>query len=241
MARARAKSTKPTTGRPRSGGKRGMSRQQKTTSSGSVTSIASLRGLIASRQQNPLEKYWDLGTGAADILGRAESARGAPLSAPKLAKQVGLKDATLRQAIKFASKASRPKAARLQKAGVPWRGVVYWLGVEDERDSQQLYQRMVSGLSNSTDIRQYIADNFAKQAAPRFSESLTEACQKVQTRVERLIVALDGFERAHEQHWTSLSPADRKKARSSLRDLDKALRTADDLIRSVRAKAKARR
>ncbi len=51
-------------------------------------------------------------------------------------------------------------------------------------------------------------------------------------------MALDGFERAHEQHWTSLSPADRKKARSSLCDLVRALGKAGDLIRSTRLKTK---
>lgn len=145
-------------------------------------------------------------------------------------------DSTFRQIIKFADRAPRSTAARLQKAGVGWRGVVYWLGVKDERDSKDLLHKMLAGLTNSTKVRRYIADNFNGQARPRFSENLTEACQKVQTRVGGLVMALDGFEQAHEQHWTSLSSADRKKARSSLRDLDKVLRHAGDFIGSTRLK-----
>ncbi len=105
--------------------------------------IKRMQALVERRVTQRIVASWDLGKLAGQVL---EPAHGDPpgFSVGELGVRIGLwqaahsrakskpaDDSTLRQIIKFAKLATRAQAEKLQRAGVSWRGVVYWLGVEN--------------------------------------------------------------------------------------------------------------
>ena len=156
--------------------------------------IARLRKRIQADPPQSLPSYWQLGNEAGQING---------MPSRKLADALGLGDATLRQAMKFSQCVTSGQAGQLETAGVPWRGVILWLGVEDRKQSQQLLDRMLNGLNNSTDIRNYIKEHFGKPASPRRYANLGRICEEAQKKAAALADALSVLSGAYAEAQAS--------------------------------------
>ena len=96
----------------------------------------------------------------------------APLSTRKLGEEIGLIGkpdetkkrkpdlATVYQLLKFAKVATADQAAKLHGQNVPWRAVVYWMGLKDGRHRNGLYRKMIKGLTDSEKIRRYMQTQY---------------------------------------------------------------------------------
>ena len=111
--------------------------------------------------------------------------------------------------------------------------------MKDQRGFTKLYGKMVGGLTNSTDIRRYLAETLDKQARPRVSTDIKKAYTKSRATAERLVAMLEGFNRAYQRHQESTTPQERKTVRQELLELSEALKKASQTI--VRTQAKIRK
>lgn len=197
--------------------------------------VARISKIIASEPAQPLDGYyWRVGKEAGSILQKASSA-GNNLGAAQLAGMIGLKDATLRQAIKFSERATQSMAAKLQKAGIPWRGVVSWLGVKKKADARALYNEMLGGLTNSTEIRKHIEKNFKKKPLPRISPDLTTACDKARKQAEDLNAILQGLDEVLQRRGASDSASARAGGSKSVRRLARSLQATRGQVNATLA------
>ena len=149
--------------------------------------IADLRRR-AGKSNRSLLDYWDFGHDLTPWNSRA------PRTTPQLAKEMGVPNGTnLRQAMKFADRIKRGVAARLEKAGVPWRGVVYMLGVEDDQRLTELIEYVLrASLTNSNELRAYIEKNCSKARRPRIPADIEAAFAKADTKAKELNELLMG-------------------------------------------------
>ena len=189
-----------------------------------------------SDRQEPLSiiDYWELGRRASKVMELAEK-REISAKPNDIATKLGHQsDASLRQAIKFADGVTKNRAQALQDADVPWRGVVYWLGIESKADSRDLYQRMLKGLTNSNKIRLHIANKFNKQALPRKSADVSTMAEKTGEKAHELTALLLAFVEVCNRS-EDLSTSERNAMRRQLKALNKALVETGDQIRSTRS------
>ncbi len=229
MARKTSGSAKPSGPRKQWPGRR-ESAQRTGGSPNLAVSIRQLKALAKRRQEERVIASWELGKLAAKVLDEANSGGTKRLTTRDLAVQIGLirapdpakgrtptDDSTLRQMIKFAGRATRDQAQKVQKARVSWRGVVYWLGVSDPKDAQNLYGRMVAGLRDGEEIRRYIDEHCGKKASPRISRTTTEAFAKAQRTAEQLTAVLSEFDEAMSRRPEPASTTDRRELAKRLK------------------------
>ena len=192
--------------------------------------------MVERRQEDRITASWELGELADRVLKEVNSSGREPLSTRELAVQIGLikapgpktmgrqtDDSTLRQCIKFADRAEFQEAQALQKAGVSWRGVVYWLGVKSQRQRNQLYRRMTGGLTNSTEIRAYIKTTFKKKPLPRFSGDCAEDFRKAQKQADSLASVLDALRGSLDKHEDCGSARQRRQLTKALENTRKQI------------------
>ena len=165
--------------------------------------LNALKALVERHRSKDLTASWELGKLAAEVLKQSGPSGDTQFTPSQLTEDIGLtprpdagkkaNDTTLRQLIKFADKVGLRRSRELSSKRVPWRGIVYWLGVEDKVDFDTLYDEMVSGLRNSTKIREYIETNFKKKPLPRFSGDCAEDFRKAQSHANSLAAVLDAL------------------------------------------------
>lgn len=216
--------------------------------------IKQLKALVERRKQDLITGSWELGKLSTEILKQANRGKETQLTTAALAVKIGLikapdpaggrartDDSTLRQMMKFAQNVTESQAQKLQKAGIPWRGIVYWLGVENAKQRNQLYRKMLSGLRNSTEIRGYIDTHFKKAALPRRHPDLARMCQKVQAEVQQLSATLEGFTDVCDRGSDAQGPTSSKGLRAGLDQLDETLQEVARLARTTRTRIRRRR
>jgi len=196
---------------------------------------AQLKTLIKPRQQNPLPAYWELGKEANAILHQSGWQQGTEPPIVQLADRIGVRRTTLQESIKFAKRATHDQATRLQKHGIPWRAVLMWINLEP-RHRDELYRKMISGLRNSTAIREFIAENFKKTARPRVDPDLAGMSQKSRAKAAELVAMLAAFGEMCERPGKPDSVTDGRIVRQELRRLEKVLDKTGELIRLTRAR-----
>ena len=186
--------------------------------------IKQLKGLIVHRQQNPVQKYWELGDGARKLI---DATAGTKLQQPvvDLAHEIDVEYGNLRAAMKFAAVITKSKAERLERSGVRWRGVMIMLGVAgNKKQLNDVFGKIVKEMTNSTEIRQYIEKHCKKKRPPRFSSNLLKACEKTERKVTGLVAVLEGFrERLRQESGEDTTAAERRKREKAFRGLGKAL------------------
>ena len=168
-----------------------------------------LQTLVQQHRSKNLQASWQLGKLAMRVLGHTPRAPVPRTAIAELAETIGLipehdssksekrpDESSFRQLMKFARLATKKQAEALQKEKIPWRGVVYWIGVEDPKHRSQLYKAMTKGLTNSTKIRAYIEANFKKKPLPRFSGDCAEDFKKAQSQSDSLASLLDALGRS---------------------------------------------
>lgn len=203
--------------------------------------ITQLRALVKRIHDQPLVARWRIGQLARQALGSAPTGR----EQAALAERIGLIEpprprdrhrdySTLRQVLKFAALATERQAARMESAGIAWRGVMYWMGLEDPAQRETLYGKMLAGLRNSTEIREYINARFRKRPLPRVAPDLAKACQQVHARTREWSAFLEAFQEAHSRGRAE-APWPRSRRRSPhLRELDRCLQEASLMLQGLR-------
>ncbi len=152
-----------------------------------TTTLSDLKKLVA-RHPRALGDYWEIGRRAHNVMADRGWHQG------RAADAINLEVATLRQAIKFSQRIGRGHLRRLQKAAVPWRGVMYLLGVEDPKRFELLLQQILEeGLTNSSAIRKYIDSKYGMAKRPRMPTDLSKSCDKACEAATRVAAVLDSL------------------------------------------------
>ncbi len=200
-----------------------------------AASLRRMQSLVERRVTQRIVASWDLGRLGGQVL---QPAHGDPprLSVGELGVRIGLwkvshsgakpkpvDDSTLRQMIKFARLATRAQAQELQRAAVSWRGVVYWLWVENAKQRAALYARMVGGLHDGQQIRRHIQDRFGKRARPRIPRDPAKALAKAQDAAAALVAVLNELD-------TTLSLRQKPAPAAARQQFARVLRTASRRI-----------
>lgn len=215
-----------------------------------AATIKTLEKLVQRHRSDDRVASWELGRLAGDVLGQTETSSASRLAIADLAEQIGLIDppdpatpdkrrdeSTLRQLMKFARMATKVQAKRLSQAKVAWRGIVYWQGVESDAHRAKLYEEIVSGLTNSTEIRDYIASRFKAPALPRSHVDLARNMANAQEAADRLVETLRNLNSRLEAKVAAGDATKPEKARleASQRRLDDAVKEAARLARGTGA------
>ena len=198
-----------------------------------------MKARLARSRPNSLLDYWKLGQAATQVLQPNRGVSGAVRTAAGLAKAIGLESATLRLVLKFASKASEHQVVGLQRAGVPWRGVAYWLGLADPDEFERLYREMLAGLVNSTEIRQYIAQHCGKQAVARMGLDLGRTAQRRSSSTERFTARTERFGKELDRRMSDGQLHATAATRSALGKFAASLARAADVAQAVASKLAA--
>ena len=177
------------------------------------TTLKALKTLVQRHRSSDRTASWELGQSAKRLLGHTQKKAASRLAVADLAERIGLipppdpskpgkrpDESNLRQLMKFGRLATKRQAKALDRAGVAWRGVVYWLGVTDDGPRGKLYDEIVSGMTNSTEIRAYIKTTFKKKPLPRFSGDCAEDFRKAQNQADSLASVLDALRRSLDKH-----------------------------------------
>ena len=211
-----------------------------------AATLKELRKLVELHRSGDRTASWDLGRLASRLLGHTEKKPALRTDIAKLAEDIGLitptdesqsderrDESSMRQLMKFARIATKRQATALHRAGVAWRGVVYWIGVKNDDQRGKLYDEMVSGMTNSTEIRAYIKTTFKKKPLPRFSGDCAEDFRKARNQADSLASVLDALGRSLDKHEACGSARQR-------RQLTKALENTREQINATMRKMRKR-
>ena len=214
--------------------------------------LRDLQELVAGHRSRDLRASWRLGRLAGRVLGHTQRAPASRTAIAELAEKIGLipehdaarsenrpDESSLRQMMKFSRVAREKQVQALQRKRIPWRGIVYWIGVEEPKHRSQLYKEMIKSLANSTEIRRYIAKRFRKPAPPRRHADLAVMCTAAQEASETLVATLQNLnERLDERSRESAKGKARRLRATQKRRLEAALREAAKLVRVTRSRLK---
>lgn len=175
--------------------------------------LNTLKKLVAKHRSKDLTATWELGRLARKTLGHTKTSPAPGLAIAELAEQIGLvktpdptptkqsrQGANLRYMMKFSRIATRRQAVGLNRARLPWRGVVFWMGVSNPSQRRKLYRKMVKGRMNSTRIRADIETSLKKKSLPRFSGDCDKDFEKVKDQTESFTRVLDGLCQSLDRH-----------------------------------------
>ena len=210
--------------------------------------LRELRKLVRQHRSKDLWASWQLGKLARQVLGHTPRAPASRTAIADLARKIGLipehessksekrpDESSLRQLMKFARVARKTQAQALQRAKIPWRGIVSWINVVNPKQRSQLYEAMIEGLINSTEIRSYIAKRFRKPAPPRRHVDLSAMCTAAQEATDTLVATLQNLnERLDERSREGPKGKAKRLRAAQKRRLEATLKEAAKLVRATR-------